>query len=268
MHGRSMTRHGRRGRAGAVALVLAMIAVAALGWRARMAGPGWAPPLPQAEEVAISAEQLRVWDEAVAPNYYEVVGPSRFGDVLAGTDAPACGEVRYGELDALGRATGVEACVNAELAAQGSVREREDTSAIHPSGWGYNKEVAIELPTGRIYHGFFWNRSHLLAKSLGGEEVLQNLICGTRMQNVGANLNGTEGGMAYAETLVRSWLADNPDGFVRYAATPVYAGDELVCRNVRVDVRSSDGALDLEVVVYNAAKGYKIDYATGQFWLA
>ncbi|MBO7675135.1 MAG: DNA/RNA non-specific endonuclease [Atopobiaceae bacterium] len=267
MHGRSMIRHRRLWRGGMVVVALAMLCmVLAL---ARLVGVDpvglFSAPSPTEVPAATTALVPRAWDEAAAPNYYEVVGPSRFGDLFVGEAEPDRGEVRYGALDALGRATGVLACVDAAFARAGSARERGDTSGIHPSGWGHNEEVEIELPTGRLYHGYFWNRSHLLAKSLGGEEIEQNLVCGTRMQNVGANLNGTEGGMAYAETLVRNWLADNPDGFVYYAATPCYAGEELVCQNVIVDVLSSDGALDLEVVVYNAAKGYQIDYATGEF---
>ena len=72
--------------------------------------------------------------------------------------------------------------------------------------------------------------------------------------------------MAYAEGLARDWLWDNRDGTVYYAATPVYEGDELVPRSVFVDVLSSDGELDLEVEVFNAAAGFEIDYATGEFW--
>ena len=71
--------------------------------------------------------------------------------------------------------------------------------------------------------------------------------------------------MAYAESLTRDWLEENPRGSVLYAARPLYRGSELVCRNVLVDVRSSDGALNFEVLVFNAAKGYEIDYETGEF---
>lgn len=199
------------------------------------------------------------WSEAAAPNYYKVVGTARFEHELVP------GEVVYEPLDALGRAQGTAACVDYELMEAGRSRERGSTSDLNPSGWGDNEEVAIELPNGKTYHGYFWNRSHLLAKSLGGEERIENLVCGTRMQNVGANMGGSEGGMAYAEALVRDWLEEHPDGSVQYRVRPVYRADELVCRAVLVDVRSSDGALDYEVVVYNAAKGYRIDYAAGTF---
>lgn len=208
---------------------------------------------------ADAAFEPRAWDEQQAPNYYEVIGEARLSDL------PDPGEVVYAPLDRYGRAGTVTACVTLPLMEAGSAREREDISGLHPSGWGSNDEADIELPDGSWYHGYFWNRSHLLAKSLGGAGELENLVCGTRMQNVGANLNGSEGGMAYTESLVRSWLRENPDGFVYYSATPVYQRREPVCHNVVVEVLSSDESLNCEVVVYNAAKGYIIDYATGAF---
>ncbi len=198
------------------------------------------------------------WDESAAPEYYRVIGAAQVTVDLQ------LGEVRYAELDDLGRAGGAWANVTADLASQGSSRQREDMSGLRPSGWGHNREVDIELADGTLYHGVFYNRSHLLAKSLGGEEKLENLVCATRMQNVGSN-KGDGGGMAYTEGLARNWLKHNPAGTVYYSAVPVYEGTEPVCRSVIVDVKSSDGSLDLEVEVYNAAKGYTIDYATGEF---
>ena len=134
------------------------------------------------------------------------------------------------------------ALVTPEMSREGTDREREDIHEIHPAGWGHNREVDIVNPDGSTYHGAIFNRSHLLAKSLGGDDADYNLVTGTRTQNVGHN-----------------------DGTVYYSATPVYEGDELLPRSVIVDVRSSDGELDLEVEVYNAVAGYDVDYATGRF---
>lgn len=206
-----------------------------------------------------NVEEPPAWSERIAPDYYQVVGPAKLDDV------PGRGEVSYAPLDALGRAGRVVACVDAQLAEEGAARERQNMSDIKPSGWGNNEEVDIPLPDGGTYHGYMWNRSHLLAKSLGGQEIEQNLVCGTRMQNVGSNRKGKEGGMAYAEMLARDWLSEHPDGWLYYCATPRYAGNEPVCRCVVVDMRSSDGLLDSEIVVYNAAKGFSINYADGSF---
>ena len=200
------------------------------------------------------------WDARTAPEYYREVGTAQID-----WDLPA-GSVEYAPLDALGRATGVRAHVTAQLANEGRARPRDDTAELKPSGWGHNAQVDIVLADGSTYHGELWNRSHLLAKSLGGAEVLENLVTGTRMQNVGSNRNGgASGGMGYCEGLARDWLDAHPNGTLRYSATPVYLGSELVCRSVVVDLRSSDGTLDKRVEVYNAAAGYEIDYESGAF---
>ena len=198
------------------------------------------------------------WDAEESPDYYRIVGTAVVDVELE------AGEVVYEGLDELGRTGRVVACVTYDMMVEGMARERADMSDLEPSGWGHNAEVTIQNPDGSTYHGYLYNRSHLLAKSLGGADVVENLVCGTRTQNVGDN-TGSDGGMAYAETLAREWLEANPEGTVWYSATPLYVGDELLCRSVVVDVWSSDGTLDLEIEVYNAAAGYVIDYATGEW---
>ena len=48
---------------------------------------------------------------------------------------------------------------------------------------------------------------------------------------------------------------------VIHAAHALYVGDELIPRAVEVDMLSSDNALNEHVIVYNAAKGFEIDYS-------
>ena len=212
-------------------------------------------PYPGPEQLPVREVGYTAWDVEESPEYVRLVGPA-----VVDVDIPV-GEVWYAPLDALGRARRAAGTIDAKTMEAGRARERGDLRGHDPSGWGSNAETDIPLPGGGSYHGFFWNRSHLVAKSLGGSDEVENLVCATRMENVGAN--DGQGGMSYAEGLVRSWLSDNPDGWVFYSATPAYEGDEPVCRSVIVDVRSSDGSLDLEVEVYNAAYGHEIDYQTG-----
>lgn len=78
---------------------------------------------------------------------------------------------------------------------------------------------------------------------------------------VGAN--DGQGGVAYIETIVRDYLYKNKGGVVYYAATPIYYENEIVPRVVIVDAKSDDGVIDMRVEVFNAQKGYTIDYTTG-----
>lgn len=197
------------------------------------------------------------WSEAESPNYLRLVGAAE----IAEADMLAPGEVVCAPLDELGRTGQVRACITAQMMEQGSARDRSD-SLPNPSGWPeHNQEADVELPTGKTYHGWFWNRCHLLAKSLGGSDEQENLVTGTRMLNVGAN--DGQGGMDMFETAIRSWLDSYPSVTVQYVATPLYEGDELIPRSIMVDILSSDGEIDERLEVYNTAKGYVIDYATG-----
>lgn len=199
----------------------------------------------------------------VAGDYYRIVGVARREHRPA-----VAGRVEYCPLDQFGRA----ACAFGELtgaqrrAAKMTGRQEIE---VEPAGWPRaNPEVEIPALAGvrgsRAYRGRFYNRSHLVADSVGGDAARHNLVTGTRTQNVGSVNNS--GGMAFTETIARGYL----DRTVRadacplyYAAAPVYLGDEPLPRLVVVDVQSCDKAIDLRVEVVNAAQGWAIDYATG-----
>lgn len=222
-----------------------------------------APATPEAP--AISPNSITrlstptTWTQEAAPDYYRVVGQASVKAV------PSAGTAVYDGLDAKGRTGSVTALITKQMADEGATRPRDSLNAYSPSGWGHNAQVSIKLPNGKTYNGYFWNRSHLLAKALGGADATKNLVTGTRMQNVGSNSAAGYGGMAYTENLARTWLATHENGTLYYAATPLYRGNELVPRSVVVDVLSSDGMIDLEVEVFNAAYGFTINYATGEF---
>ncbi|WP_217132363.1 DNA/RNA non-specific endonuclease [Leucobacter chinensis] len=177
------------------------------------------------------------------------------------------GVVEYCPLDSLSRPV----CAYAELTSslRETARSRERLPIVgDPPGWQGNREVVIpgleDVDGSRDYRGWFWNRSHLIADSLGGSAGPENLVTGTRMQKVGSTQTG---GMAFTETIAREWLDQQQDDScpLYYAATPEYVGEELVPRSVRVDMRSCDGAVDMGVTVLNTANGYGINYSTGEF---
>ena len=94
---------------------------------------------------------------------------------------------------------------------------------------------------------------------------VENVICGTRMQNVGSNTEDEVGGMAWVESEARIWLWHHSSGSLLFSAVPIYNGDDPVPLAVVVDMRSTDGEVDMHAIVFNAAKGYVIDYSTGDF---
>ena len=212
------------------------------------------------------------WSLDKYPNYYSVTGKAQIP-----SDMPEIGEVVNTAPDSLGRSGQAKGIIMYTLMKSGSLRDRDMPSTIT----GYpakNTEVYINLtaadtcslpknqqPRNSCYHGWMYNKSHLIAKSLGGEDTAENMITGTRTQNVGKNSTAEPGGMAFTETEARDWLNANRSGSIEYVATPIYTGEELLPRVVTVDIRTSDGSIDQHVVVYNYANGYSINYKDASF---
>ena len=198
-----------------------------------------------------------VWDETIAPNYYVITGPADFENESLNVK-----EGTY-ELwqDDLGRPSLVTGNINYSMRKDGAERDRNNLP--NPLGWPKNKQVEITFADGTIYHGWLFNRSHLLAKSLGGPDTKQNLVTGTRTQNVGNN--NEDGGMGHTETEAREWLDKNKDGTILYEVEPLYVNNDPIPRAVAVDIKTSDGTIDEHCITYNYAKGFDIDYATGEW---
>lgn len=206
---------------------------------------------------AASAPSKYTWKEKTAPNYVVTVGKAKV------SNKPKKGKIRYSKLDKYGRTRRAVGNITYKMVKDSAGWREDFADGSDPSGWGDNKIVKIKLYTGKYYKGYFWNRSHLIADSLGGRAIRRNLITGTRMQNVGAN-DGL-GGMAYTERKVVNYLYKHHKVSVYYSARPVYKGKELIPRSVIVDIKSSDKVLNERVIVYNAAKGYKVNYKKGSF---
>ena len=203
------------------------------------------------------------WSEEIAPNYVRALGVAHVDHTVEN------GAIEYGDIDSLGRTTWAAGRITYPMVEKSAGwREPFASDADDISGWknpntgkSNNGKVTVDLYNNKTYSGYFYNRSHLIADSLGGIAERKNLICGTRMQNVGAN--DGQGGMAYIETIVRNYLYKNKNGVVYYAATPIYCENEIVPRVVIVDAKSDDGEINMRVEVFNAQKGYTIDYTTG-----
>ena len=130
------------------------------------------------------------------------------------------------------------------------------------AGYTKNKEVLIENPKYEPYHGWFWNRSHLIADSLGGPSEPYNAITGTRPQNVGARDN--QGGMRLPESRAYDYIYANPKKTLLYDVVPLYFDtNDLVPYAVQVTLYNGD--IKERYITLNIAYGYQIDYKTGEW---
>ena len=201
------------------------------------------------------------WSSEEAPNGYIVRG-----NAIVDFDANP-GEYHYSDLDDLGRAHTAYAMITKADYDRELSEDREELSSKAsniPGMKGNNAKIPITWSNGKQYSSYFYNRSHLIADSLGGSPDVENLIAGTRFQNVGYD---GKGGMAYTEVKARDWLSSH-DGFIYYCVTPVYNGNELVARSVYVDILSSDGSIDEHVEIFNVSGdvngNVSMDYTTGK----
>lgn len=211
---------------------------------------------------AVGNYEATEWNPSTAPEYYIIAGQAVQSTLDTAPKAPG---VTYAGVDANGRVGRASALISKQMRDEGSKRERNDLP--DPAGYKGNNQ-RVEIPAvdgGKPYRGYFYNRSHMVAKSLGGKDELDNLVTGTRMQNVGMNDSSNPGGMAFTETEARDWLDKNPTGTIQYVVTNAYVGSEIMPRSTFVDIRSSDGSIDQHVEVFNAAMGYTIDYDTGKW---
>lgn len=192
-------------------------------------------------------------------DYYQVDGQAQ----RSYKDAKE-GQITYCDLDSLGRPTCAYSLLTTDMRQKAKARGRQHID-INPTGWPKHNQKVTITDGSQSYTGWFWNRSHMIADSLGGDPVKENLVTGTRTQNVGIS-SAHNGGMAYSETKARSYLDNQAHAScpLYYAVTPNYNGNELIPRTVTVDIESCDKSISEHVTVPNTANGYTIDYNTAE----
>lgn len=147
----------------------------------------------------------------------------------------------YSALDSLGRCGFCEACVGPETQPEGE--ERGEIWEVRPSGWR---------------SGQGWERCHLIAWALTGENANDhNLVTGTHSMNV-------EGMLPFE---IEAAEAADRGVHVMYRVTPLYKGNELICRGVHMTAKSvEDDSVSFNIFVYNVEPGKKIDYVSGYIY--
>lgn len=165
--------------------------------------------------------------------------------------------INYSELDSLGRAGVAWGIVGPET--RNTADRQKDLSVVTPSGWN---QVDVESKYGILLqpedYPFMFARCHLIAYSLGGGEIeKRDIVTGTYA------FNNT---MLLFEREVLD-LIDIVGDTVLYRVTPVYKGDELICRGVLIeayDVESEGRFVNMCVFVHNVQPGFEINYNTGK----
>ena len=155
---------------------------------------------------------------------------------------------RYSNLDSLGRAQVAFACIGKDL------MPTDDRGSLShkPTGW-WQASYDI-IPGGYLYH-----RCHLIGWQLTGEnDNEKNLITGTKELN-----NPT---MLSFENMVADYIKET-NNHVLYRVTPIYEGNDLVAKWVRMEAWSveDDGdGICFDVLCFNAQAGINIDYSNGR----
>lgn len=130
--------------------------------------------------------------------------------------------------------------------------KRESISRVKPSGWHSVKYDCVD-------GGNLYNRCHLIGFQLTGENANErNLITGTRFMN-------TEGMLPF-ENMTADFIKET-DMHVMYRVTPVFDGNDLVARGVRMEaisVEDSGAGICFDVFVYNCQPGIEINYSDGE----
>ena len=206
------------------------------------------PELPQISGSALEAEEVPAY-EGFATAEVDGGEPS-FTQEEVGYALSNEGFESYSRLDSLGRCGAATACVGPEtMPAAGE--ERSSISEVRPSGWHSSRYDFVDGES-------LYNRCHLVGWQLSAENANErNLVTGTRSMNAQ--------GMLPYENEVAEYV-DRTGNHVLYRATPIFSGDELVCRGVQMEALSlEDGGegVSFNVFCYNVEPGVDIDYATG-----
>ena len=157
---------------------------------------------------------------------------------------------KYSELDSLGRCGVAFANICPDIM---PTEPRGDIGDVTPSGWHTVKYSDV------IEDRYLYNRSHLIAYSLAGENSnVKNLITGTRYLN--------QETMQIFELKVLEYVR-NTGNHVLYRVTPVFEGDNLLASGVQMEawsVEDEGKSICFNVYCYNIQPHIEIDYATGE----
>ena len=159
----------------------------------------------------------------------------------------------YSDLDRLGRVGVAFACLGRETLPT----DNRGSLSYNPTGWVQNNYPTNVVSTTQIY-----NRSHLIAWSLAGEnDNAKNLMTGTPYFN--------QIGMQIFESMVLDYIKETGN-HVMYRITPVFVGDNLLANGVLMEgwsVEDNGEGICFCVFMYNVQPGIVLEYETGNNYM-
>ena len=159
---------------------------------------------------------------------------------------------KFSTLDGVGRAGVAFAIVGPEIMPPSN--SRQNIGMIKPSGWNQNRYPGIvnsDPP-------YLYNRCHLIAHQLVGNDEEENLITGTRYLN--------ETGMKPYEDKVAAYVRETGN-HVLYRATPIYKGYNRIASGVQIEAYSVEDfgkGICFNVYCYNVQPGVQLNYVNGE----
>lgn len=162
--------------------------------------------------------------------------------------------IKAAKLDKYGRPHTVRAVLGPETVNNGN---RDSIGQFKPAGWQTVKYADI------VDGLYVYNRCHLIGQAISAGKYSStvnsklNLVTGTRYMNVD--------GMEPFENSILYYLRSGK-GHVIYQVTPLYKGNELVCRGVWMQAYSLEDkgkSISFNIYCPNIQPGINISYADG-----
>lgn len=165
--------------------------------------------------------------------------------------------IYYSELDDLKRSGCAHGLLNGGMLK--TAPRTEDLSVIKPSGFmqvNVKDKYNVTFTYKDTYSYYLYQRCHILAYSLGGEEVDErDIFTGTFSLNME---------MQTYEKAVSSFLRSYQLDSVIYRVTPVYRDDNLLASGVLMEGYSKNHYLSFCVYIHNVEDNFKLNYKNGK----
>lgn len=159
--------------------------------------------------------------------------------------------IKYGPLDSIKRVTSAMACLDYDSMPSEDDKKGESKS-ICPTGWNNIKYDSI------AGDGYCQSRAQSIAWCFGGSDTdKKNYITATPYMKNYMN--------AYVVKIAR--YLEKTSNHVMYRTTPVFVGEELMCRGVLMEaysVEDSGEGICFNIFLYNVQPGINYIYSTGE----